>query len=444
MSKAALAYQAARNDPQVRRNRARHLMIGIGLVASVTGVTSCHRSEPAAGSARAVGAAPAVEVMHWLTSDHDAAALAIVRNSLTDHGVVWHDTPMPGAGAVGRTAAVSRIVGGKPPDVFQFSLGSALQELAAQQLVAPVPGDTRDWDTTIPAVIRTASQHNGQYFAVPVAVRGENWLFYNKAVLRQAGVAVPRNWSEVLSAVAQLKAAGKIPLALGGQPWQERLLFNAVLLGVGGRDFYRGVYERKDPALIDSPTMLEVFDIFGALRGAVDQGSPGRRWSQTTLLLTHGDAAFQIMGDWVKPEIRAAGLEPGREIGCVLAPGQQEAYIMMVDAFAFAASVNPAVRNGQLLFARALQDPAIQAEFTRRLDAIPARSDVPDTGFDVCAAHAMTVMRDPQAQLMDPGLTLPGGLSGAIDDTLSRYWNDRNMSPAQGRALLRDAFFTGQ
>lgn len=385
-------------------------------------------------------APPSVEVMHWLTSQRDAAALAVVRDSLVKQGGTWRDTPMPGAGTTGRTAAVGRIVGGQPPDVFQFSLGSELAELAARHLVAPVPGNTADWRSIYPAVIDAATRYEGRPFAIPMAVHGENWLFYNVAMLRDASLEVPHDWPELLRAAAKLKAAGKIPLALGGQPWQERLLFNAVLLGVGGRSLYRQVYERLDPNALDSERMLEVFQTFGALRADVDSGSPGRRWTHTTLLLTHGAAAFQIMGDWAKSEILDAGLEPGQEIGCVLAPAKDVAYIMMVDVFAFSRTSEPAAQRGQLLFAQTLEDRGVQVEIAHRLGTIAARTDLSDEGFDPCSMRAMAVIRDPEAQLMDPGLILPGGLAGAIDDSVSRFWNDKSMSPVQGRALLRDAF----
>jgi glucose/mannose transport system substrate-binding protein len=290
-----------------------------------------------------------------------------------------------------------------------------------------------------PIAIEQVSSHAGHLIAIPVSIRGENWLFYNVELLRKAGLQVPRTWPEFLATAAALKARGTTPLALGGQPWQERLLFNAVLLGVGGRDFYRQVYEHLNNEAIDSRVMLTVFETYGALRAFVDEGSPGRRWSQTTLMLVRGEAAFQVMGDWAKGEIVAAGLEPGKEIGCALAPASEASYIMMIDAFVFSRTHDESVRAGQALFARTIQEPAIQATLAQRLGAIPARIDLPATGLDVCSAHALSVVQDPRAQLLDPALSLAGGLAGAIDDSLSRFWNDRGMSAARGHALFREA-----
>ena len=377
-----------------------------------------------------------LEVMHWLTSGRDAAALAVIRDRFVQQGGAWTETPMPGAGETGRAAAVNRIVGGRPPAVFQFSLGSQLSELAAANLIRTLP-PAADWDAAIPPGIAAVSKYNGRILAVPVTIRGENWMFYNKALLLRLGIGVPKTWAEFMTSAQRLRAAGVVPLALGGQSWQERLLFNAVLLGVGGTTFYRRVYEQLDGKAIDSDLMLKVFETFGALRPYVDAGSPGRRWNQTTRMVIHGEAAFQIMGDWAKGEVAAAGVTLGSAVDCALAPANESAYIMMVDGFALAATDDASLRAAQDLFVRTVREPGVQVELAQRLGSIPVRIDVPSTSFDACSAHAMRIARDPASQLMDPGLSLSGGLSGAIDDSISQFWNQKTLTAEQGRTLLR-------
>jgi glucose/mannose transport system substrate-binding protein len=381
-------------------------------------------------------AAPAAEVMHWLTAGRDAKALAILRGKYEAAGGVWRDAPMPGAGATGRAAVVNRIVGGSPPSIYQFSMGAQLTELAAQRLAAPVSPGSADWNAASMPLVQKLSRHEGREIAIPIAIRGENWMFFNAALLAKAGVTAPKTWREFLATARKLKSSGITALALGGQGWQERILFNSVLLGEGGREFYRRVYEQSDRAAISSPTMLEVFETFGALREFVDEGSPGRRWNQTTLMMIHGDAAFQFMGDWAKGEILEAGLRPGHEIGCTLAPGTDTAYVMMVDGFAFSPTLDAPTLAGQKLFANVLRDRDVQAAVARSLGAIPARMDTAVSGFDDCSALAMQIVRDPSTHLLDPGLSLPGGLSGAIDDGISQFWNHRELSAEQGRELL--------
>lgn len=380
-----------------------------------------------------------VEVMHWLISPGDAAALTVLRSGVEEEGDKWIDAPMPGAGTTGWNAAVDRIVGGNPPAVFEYPLGSELSDLAREQLIEPVPVLPQQYSNALPQAVLRVARIGERMWAVPVDIRGENWMFFNRAVLQSAHLGVPTNWSELLSAAAKLKAEGKTAIALGGQPWQERLLFDDIVLGVGGRDFYRRVYERLDINAINSKTMLAVFKTFGELKAYVDKGSPGRRWNQTTLMLIHGGAAFQFMGDWAKDEIVTVGLTPGREIGCTLAPAREASYIMSVDAFALARTNNPKIKAAQQLFARVVEDRALQQKFARRLGAIPARTDIAIDGFDVCSARAMTIIRNPQAQLMDPGLSLRHGLPGALDDAITTFWNSKVMSPEEGVHLVRQA-----
>ncbi len=412
------------------------MLVATGSIVLAACLCGCGDSSGITAVASDPTVPPSIEVMHWLTSDRDAAALKVLREGLMARGGIWKDSPMPGAGDTGRRAVITRIVGGKPPDVFQFSVGAALDELVAQNLVATVPSISSELQASMPSMVRRVTSHRGRQVALPIAVRGENWLFYNTAVLREANVAVPRTWREFMEAAAALKAAGKTPLALGGQPWQERILFNAVLLGIGGRDFHRKVYEQLDGAALASRTLLQIFQQFATLRAYVDPGSPGRRWHEATNLLVRADAAFLFMGDWAKSEILAAGLTPGQEIGCELAPANEAAYVMMVDAFVFSPTKDPAARAAQVLFARTLQDPAIQVQLAQKMGTIPANTALPDADFDACSEQALEVVRDARAQLLEPGLSLPAGLAGAMDDSISRFWNSPEMSPQQGQALL--------
>lgn len=392
----------------------------------------------APAGAASVTAPVTAEVLHWWTSGGESAALAEVRAAFTARGGVWKDTPIAG-GSNARAAAVNRMIGGDPPAVFQFSVGEQLKELAGQGLVGDVQtsASTGNWDAVLPPLIAAVAKYEGRYIAAPLNIHGENWMFYNTAVLQRAGVAVPRSWPEFMAAAKTLKAAGITPIALGGQPWQERILFNSILLGVGGRAFYADVYGKLDAKAMASETMLEAFRTFAALRPFVDEGSPGRRWNDATAMLIRGDAGFQFQGDWAKGEVVAAGIEPGGAIGCALAPARDTAYIMAVDAFAFAKTRDSGTQAAQALMADVLMDPQVQIAFSKRKGSIPVRSDVDAAGFDPCARLAAETIRDPATHLVSTGLFgVTSAVSGAIDDAISQFWNSPSMTPEQGRALF--------
>lgn len=392
----------------------------------------------AVGGAVPAANAQTAEVLHWWTSGGESAALAEVRAAFTARGGVWKDTPIAG-GSNARAAAVNRMIGGDAPPVFQFSIGEQLRELASQGLVGDVQATAKagNWDAVLPPLVAAVSKLDGRYIAAPLNIHGENWMFYNTAVLQKAGVAVPKSWPEFLEAAKALKAAGVTPIALGGQPWQERVLFNSILLGVGGRAFYADVYGKLDTKAMNSDTMLEAFRTFAALRPYVDEGSPGRRWNEATAMLVRGDAAFQFQGDWVKGELVAAGIEPGTKVGCALAPARDTAYIMAVDAFSFARTKDKQAQAAQALMAEVLMDPQVQVAFSKRKGSIPVRTDAVVEGFDSCAKLAAETVKDPATHLVSTGLFgVPSSVSGAIDDAISQFWNSRSMTPERGRALF--------
>jgi len=385
--------------------------------------------------------AQTAEVLHWWTSGSEQAALGEIRTAFEAQGGKWVDTPIAGGGNA-RAAAVNRMLGGDPATVFQFSIGQQLRELADQGLLADVNAvaEEENWDEKLPPLIVQAAKYDGDYIAAPINIHGENWMFYNTEALEKAGIEVPKSWPEFIDAAKKLEDAGIVPIGLGGQPWQERILFNSVLLGVGGREFYTQLYSTLDDELLASDTMRKVFETFAALKPFVDEASPGRNWNEATNMVIRGDAAFQFMGDWAKGEIIAAGVEPGTTVGCAFAPAIDTAYIMTVDAFAFSAMDGDEAQAAQQKMAEVMLEPDVQIAFNKKKGSIPALLDVSGDSFDACAQKAMATLQDKKTHLVSTGLFgVPSAVSGAIDDSISNFWNSADMSPEQGQEEFRQA-----
>src|SRR5207237_4697073 len=108
------------------------------------------------------------------------------------------------------------------------------------------------WKGVTPEAIVNAATRNGEMYAVPVRIHGQNWLWMAKAALSKAGASEPTNWDDVFPVLDKLKAAGLIPLAFGRQKVWERNLFNAVLVGKGGNALWTAIYGKRDPAAANS------------------------------------------------------------------------------------------------------------------------------------------------------------------------------------------------
>ena len=386
---------------------------------------------------------PTAEVLHWWTSGGEAKALKVIADRFTAQGGHWIDNPVSGGGGdAARTVAKTRMLGGKPPTIIQWHLGLSLKQLAQEGLLGDVQevADADHWDALLPKLIADNAKYNGRYIAIPVDIHGENWLWMNLKVLTAAGVQPPTDWDAFNVAAAKLKQAGYIPLAVGGQDWQETIIFSDIVMGLGGPDYFRKTLVELDAAALASPKMVEVFAELAKIRAMVDPGAANRDWNETTNLVITGKAAMQFMGDWAKGEFTAAGQVAGREFGCSLAPGAGNAYVVAADALAVPKVKDADQRRGQILMAQTVMDPAVQRDFSLAKGSIPPRQDVSPDAFDLCSHLAMKTVHDSPNLLPAPGSSMGIGTaqSGAISDAIALFFS-RPMTPEAGAKALRDA-----
>ena len=246
-----------------------------------------------AGTALSVAATPApaqeklrAEVMHWWTSGGEAAAVKVLAEAFDKAGGEWVDTAIAN-GENARAAAINRIVGGNPPAASQFNTGKQFDDLVAQSLLRSLDSvaEAGHWKDFLPPAFVQAASRDGHFYAVPINVHGQNWMFYSKAVLAKAGVAAPpKTWDEFFAAMDKIKAAGLIPIALGGQPWQEHDPVQRRPAGGRQGRLHEGLRRARADA-VKSPEFRKAVDIFGRLRGYVDPGSPGRNWNDATAMV---------------------------------------------------------------------------------------------------------------------------------------------------------------
>lgn len=367
------------------------------------------------------------EVIHWWTSGGESAAVKVFADSFTSAGGEWIDTAIAG-GSNARTAGINRIVGGNPPTVMQFNTGKQFDELVENGLLRELDdvAAAGSWTEVLPPAIVDAITRDGHIHAVPVNIHGENWLWYNTQVFADAGLEPPATFDELLALAPKLAEKGIIPLAQGGQPWQERLLFDAILLSKAGPDKFRAIYGEADLDLVAGEEFRAAAETFGALRGVVDPGSPGRNWNDATSMVITGKAATQVMGDWAKGEFIAAGLTPGKEYGCVVLPG---GYAMGGDVFVFPKTDDPDAQAAQARMAELMMSPEVQLEFNKKKGSVPVRLDLDVSSMDACAQEGMQTLKDPVNQVPSVNFLASPDLRGAVEDVVTQYFNTPDMTP---------------
>ena len=184
-------------------------------------------------------AAEDVEVLHWWTSGGEAAALNVLKQDLEAQGVGWLDMPVAGgSGVQAMTVLRARVTSGNAPTAVQM-LGFDVLDWAKEGALANLNDIAAEggWDAVVPGPLQAFTKYDGTWIASPVNVHSTNWVWANKALLDELGIAQPTNWDEFIAALDTVKASGKVALAHGGQPWQDGTVFEAVLMATGGPEF---------------------------------------------------------------------------------------------------------------------------------------------------------------------------------------------------------------
>ena len=360
-----------------------------------------------------------VEVLHWWTSGGEAAALNVLKEDLSGQGIGWQDMPVAGGGGTeAMTVLRARVTSGNPPTAVQM-LGFDILDWAEEGALA----NLNDVEA-----LQAFAKHDGNWISAPVNVHSTNWVWANKAILDELGIAQPTSWDEFVAALEAVEASGKIALAHGGQAWQDATIFDGVVLSTGGIDLYRQAFIDLDPEALVSDTMVEVFDRMATLRGHVDENFSGRDWNLASAMVINGEAAFQIMGDWAKGEFINAGQVPGEDFLCFRVPGSEGTVSFNADQFAMFGVEGDDAVAAQNAMAASIMSPEFQSAFNVVKGSAPARTDVPNDAFDACGQQAMADL----AEAADSG-TLIGSIAhghanraavkNAIYDVVTAHFN---------------------
>jgi glucose/mannose transport system substrate-binding protein len=386
----------------------------------------------------AAWAAPAADVLHWWTSPGETAAMQALAGAYRAAGGPWRDLAVT-ASEQARATLLERIRAGNPPMAAQFNPSRSFQQLAREGRLHALDEVAREgrWAQVLPAVLMDAVRVDGHLYAVPISVHMSAWLWSSKAALAKAGVKQePRTMAELFAALDKLQAAGLIPLAHGGQPWQDRNLFSAILANQGGRALYLAVLRDRDPAALRGEALRQVLVTYKKLRRYVDAASIGRSWADTTALVTSGRAGLQFMGDWAKAEFMQAGLQPGRDFGCAPGLSPRSPYIVDGDVLVFPRDGRePALRAPQQLLARVAIAPATQLAFSARKGSVPVRIDVDTRAMDPCAQQGAAALRDADRLVPNTELLLAPEQLTALELAISDYWN-RDITPQAAQQTL--------
>ncbi|MCT8161795.1 ABC transporter substrate-binding protein [Pseudoruegeria sp. SHC-113] len=385
-------------------------------------------------AAGAVSAAE-LEVAHWWTSGGEAAAVSKLAEAWEAAGNTWVDGAIAGGGGTARPVMISRITGGDPMGAFQFNHGRQAEELIEAGLLLDITdvAEAEGWKDIIkPISLLDSCTVDGRIYCAPLNIHSWQWMWLSHKAYEDAGVPVPANWDEFVASAPALEAAGKVPLAMGQQPWQSAGAFGVMAIAIAGIDAWSEVTINKNGEVAAGPDYAKVFQAAAAAR-ELSKNSKVQDWNQATNLVITGQAGAQIMGDWAQGEFQVAGLVAGEDYTCLPGLGVNEIISTGGDAFYFPATDDEAMTAAQKELAALLVKPDTQVAFNLAKGSLPIRGDVDLNAANDCMKKGLEILAS-GAILPDGNQTLSADTTKQLEDLMVEFWNDLSISAEEVQA----------
>ena len=379
-----------------------------------------------------------LEVMHWWTSGGEAAAVAEFAKAFDATGNKWVDAAIAG-GENARAVMVSRITGGDPMGAFQFNHGRQAEELIEAGLLRDITdiAEAEGWtDLVNPSSLLDACTVDGRIYCAPVNIHSWQWLWVSHKAFEDAGVAVPTNWAEFAAASDKLEGAGKIPLAMGQQGWQQSGAFNVMMASLLPSDVFLSVYGDKDTEVAGGDAIATVFEAAAAARDMAAK-STVQNWNDATNLVITGQAGGQIMGDWAQGEFAVAEASAGSDYSCLPGLGTNPRLSTGGDAFYFPVLDDEEQAAAQAELAALLLKPAVQVNFNLKKGSLPVRGDIDLSAANDCMQKGLGLLAE-GALLPDVNMLLTPDSVNQINTLFTEFFADTSISAADAQAQFVD------
>jgi raffinose/stachyose/melibiose transport system substrate-binding protein len=195
-----------------------------------------------------------------------------------------------------------------PPDVYFNQGGGRLSSQSESGKVADISKQTSDWIKDLGALTQ-GWQVEGKQFGVPTDAHVVGF-WYRKDLFAKAGItAAPTTFDELNSAVTKLKAAGIVPIALGGKDrWPDAFYYDYFAVRECSVDTLKSAM--KDADMGDQCFTKAGQDVLNFIATKPFQdgfnGTPAQQGAGSSAgMVVNGKAAMELQGDW-DPSVMAA------------------------------------------------------------------------------------------------------------------------------------------
>ncbi|MFF1279952.1 extracellular solute-binding protein [Streptomyces sp. NPDC058299] len=254
------------------------------------------------------------------------------------------------------------------PDLLMLD-NPDVQQIAATGALTPLDRYGIDTGGFFPGISAAGSYRGTVYGLAPTV--NTTALFYNKDMLREAGVAVPRTWDQLRTAAAGLTRPGRYGMAVSANATAEGSWQLLPFLWSNGAD------ERR----LDSPQAAQALQLWADLVRNRSMSGAVLNWTQADVhdRFVAGRAAMMVNGPWrIAAMNRTEGLHWGVAPLPVRTTGQTLVTPLGGEMWTLPRSGSPARQKKAARVLACLTDDAHMLALARQNFTVPARTRVAD------------------------------------------------------------------
>ncbi|MBB1252225.1 extracellular solute-binding protein [Streptomyces alkaliterrae] len=288
--------------------------------------------------------------------------------------------------------------GGGAPDVMRTEV-AWVADFANLDYLAPLDGTPaiEDQDDYLPTAWGS-TQFNGKTYAVP-QVTDTLALFYNKKLLKEAGVEVPQSLEDVKKSAKKIKdKTGATALYLRGD---DPYWFLPYLYGEGGDMLdadAKKVTIDQEAGVKAFAAMKDLVDSKAALTDLTDG------WDNGQTAFKNGDVAMMINGPWaIEDSLSGKQFKDKGNLGVAAVPAGSKAQGAPQGGWNLSVYAGSRNLDASYEFVKYMSSPEVQQRTTEELSLLPTRKSVYDVD---------SVKKNEMVQFFKP----------AVDKAVERPW----------------------
>lgn len=205
------------------------------------------------------------------------------------------------------TIGLPTLLDGKnSPDIYFEWAGQRLIDRRAEGYLAPIPEMQGEWKEMFFESAFSGSTFDGVPHMVPQSTDISVMIWYNVKMFEELNISVPATWDEMLAACEKIKAAGKIPFAVGNKGfWPAGNWGGHIISRIVGEEAYsKALMGESD---FNTPEFAKAMDYLKELgiKGYINDDMSALTDEEAGVLFYTGEAAMYPLGNWVVADMNA-------------------------------------------------------------------------------------------------------------------------------------------